>query len=234
VLIWPFAAAAFVRSFPDRPTRLPALRRLAYWPKFGLSYNKVKKNANTSVVLLLDHLQHEGEVSRRDAKWRTFGLFDVALSELGRLAQYHYFIVIRDPYSRVLSAFLDKFRHEEFWSSYGDFPLDPDGFDSFLAWLKAGGLNKDPHWDLQIKLMVWPLEKYDTVIRFENFAAEMHALFESRNIQISAELLEDVLPSDHGKKTSAADQLDRFYTPARRQLVAELFRDDFDALGYRR
>lgn len=223
---------SFVRAFPARRTRVRALRRLGYWPRLGFSYNKLKKNANTSVVLLLDQIDGVGSVSRREAKWRTSGLFDLPLPELGRLTRYHYFIVIRDPYSRVLSAFLDKFRHHEFRKRYGAFALDPDGFDAFLAWLKAGGLNKDPHWDLQTKLMVWPLDKYDTVIRFENFASEMRALLQKWKIEVAPELLQDVLPGDRDKKTSATEQMGRFYTPARRQLVAELYRDDFTALGY--
>lgn len=228
----PIAAAAFAAAFRERQTRRRALRRLGFWPEFGLCYNKIKKNANTSVVLLLDQASGAVAASRRDAKWRTSGLFDLPLRRLRELQQYHYFVVVRDPYSRVLSAFLDKFRHDAFRKKFGAFALDPDGFGQFLSWLRAGGLDKDAHWDLQTKLMVWPLEAYDTVIRFENFAPQMRALLDAQGIAIDPELLLDVLPADRDKKTSATQQLDRFYTPERRALVADLYRADFKALGY--
>lgn len=228
----PLALCAFLSTFRDRVTRAGALRRLAYFPSLGLSYNKVKKNANTSVVMLLSELETGRANSRSETKKQLSGLQDIRVSELSRLRRFHYFVVVRDPYSRVLSAFLDKFRHESFRRRYGEFEQTPEGFGHFLAWLDAGGLGRDAHWDLQSKSIIWPLEAFDTVLRFETFANDFAALLKSRGLSVDPTLLEDVLPQDQDKKTRASDKVADFYTPERREIVRRLYRKDFEALGY--
>lgn len=232
ILVAPVAFFTFHLAFRDRTTRIPALRRLAYFSRSGLCYNKVKKNANTSVVLLLQQIEDSAPLSRNDAKWQSAGLADLNWRDLGRLRRFHYFVVIRDPYSRVLSAFLDKFRHEGFRRRYGAFDLTPEGFGQFLRWLETGGILKDPHWDLQTKLIVWPLEKFDTVIRLENFAEEIGRLLNQRNIPHDPAVLADIFPQDASKKTSASQKLESFYNLERKAIVQRLFRADFEALGY--
>ena len=228
----PLALYSFLSTFRDRTTRAKALRRLAYFPDLGLCYNKVKKNANTSVVLLLSELETGRVSSRSEAKKQLSGLQDLRISEFSQLRRYHYFVVVRDPYSRVLSAFLDKFRHESFRRRYGEFDRTPEGFGRFLTWLENGFLGRDAHWDLQTKSIVWPLEAFNTVIRFETFANDFAALLKSRGLSVDPNLLADVLPQDQDKKTSATDQVSLFYTPQRREIVARLYRIDFEALGY--
>lgn len=230
--VFPLALYSFLSAFPDRTTRASALRRLAYFPNLGLCYNKVKKNANTSVVMLLSELETGRINSRSETKRQLSGLPDLRVSEFSRLRSYHYFVVVRDPYSRVLSAFLDKFRHESFRRRHGDFDRTSEGFGRFLIWLDKGGLGKDAHWDLQSKVIVWPLEAFDTVIRFETFANDFAALLRSRGLDVDPTLLADVLPQDQDKKTQANDKVSLFYTPERREIVGRLYRIDFEALGY--
>jgi hypothetical protein len=209
-----------------------AISRVAVFPDLGLAYNRVKKNANTSTIILLRQLESGGIEERNDAKWNARTYFDFADPAQQGLDALHLFIIIRDPYSRVLSAFLDKFRTEHYQRKHGHFELTPEGFGQFLRWLENGGLKRDAHWDLQTRLMMLPLEKYDTVIRFENYRDGLRNLLESRALTLPPDALKELYPSDRAKETKSSSKLAQFYTPGRAELVRRLFAEDFRALGY--
>ena len=209
-----------------------AVARVTVFPSLGLAYNRVKKNANTSTVILLRQIE-TGMIEDRDAaKWNSRRYFDLSATELRDLDRLHMFIIIRNPYSRVLSAFLDKFRSELYKRRHDKFELTPEVFGQFLVWLSNGGLSRNSHWDLQTKLMMLPLDQYDTVIRFENFRNGISDLLASRGIAMPENALRELYPSDMKKKTGSVSKLDQFYTPERAELVKDLFAEDFAQLGY--
>ena len=80
---------------------------------------------------------------------------------------------------------------------------------AFVGWLKNDGLNKDAHWDLQTKLMLLPLAKYDAVVQFENFAAEMSELL--RNL---VRLRVSVAPSSTSGSAPSASPTMSFIGPS--------------------
>lgn len=209
-----------------------AISRVAVFPELNLAYNRVKKNANTSTIILLRQLESGGIEERNDAKWNARTYFDFPDPALHGLDSLHLFIIVRNPYSRVLSAFLDKFRTERYQRKHGHFELTPEGFGAFLTWLEKGGLSRDAHWDLQTKLMMLPLEKYDTVIRFENYREELKNLLESRGLKLPPDALRELYPSDRAKETKSSSKLVQFYTPERASIVQRLYAEDFSALGY--
>ncbi len=214
------------------PVRLRAATRVAVFPELGLAYNRIKKNANTSTIILLRQLEAGQVEERNDAKWNAKTWFDLSADELDRLDALHLFVIIRNPYGRVLSAFLDKFRSPRYQRRHGAFPLTPEGFEQFLRWLDQGGLKRDAHWDLQTKLMMLPLSGYDSVIRFESFRDELRALLEARGIALPEGALRELFPSDKTKRTGSSDKLRQFYTADSVALVRKLYAADFEALGY--
>lgn len=214
------------------PIQSRAISRVAVFPELGLAYNRIKKNANTSTIILLRQLEAGTIEERNVAKWNARTYFDLSYEDFERISDLQIFVIIRNPYSRVLSAFLDKFRSDRYRRQHGAFPLTPDGFGAFLQWLEKGGLNRDAHWDLQTKLMMLPLERYDTVIRFEHFREGLRKLLEARGIILPPDALQELFPSDLSKKTGSSDKLAAFYTHERAALVRKLYAADFDALGY--
>lgn len=156
----------------------------------------------------------------------------MSAAELRDLKNLHLFIIVRNPYSRVLSAFLDKLKKERYQKAHGTFDLTPEGFGDFLKWLENGGLTGDPHWDLQTKLMMVPLEKYDTVVRFETFSSSMRSFLEGRGLTVPAGALEEYYPSYRGRETNSSSKLTQFYTPERAEIVRRLYAKDFEALDY--
>lgn len=213
-----------------------AWKRVAIYPGLGLAYNRIKKNANTTVVMLLREMETGSVESRKAAKDNSPKVRDLSFSQILRVRECCFFVVVRNPYSRVLSAFLNRFFSPDENSRRQDlgFELTPSGFAAFVEWLKDGGLDKNAHWDLQTKLMFLPLEKYDFVVRFENFKPEMLALLEGRGLSAPTGRLDGLYPTDTNKKTSSDSRLQEFYTPRLAEIVAELYAKDFDELGYSR
>lgn len=228
----PRALTAVRARYGHGVARKAALRRLAFYPRLGLAFNRVKKNANSALVLVLHELEtgESGQAARiKDA---APNLFDLPAAEIARLNDYAVFVSVRNPYSRVLSAFLDKFRFAEYRRQYGDFPLTPEGFGAFLDWLDQGGLARDAHWDRQVKLMALPLDSYDGVLRFENLQSDARTFFASRGLALPDGALGSEHRGDRGKETGADRQLAAYYTAGRAALVARLYAEDFGALGY--
>jgi len=102
----------------------------------------------------------------------------------------------------LLSGFLDKHRYNGAKEKYGQFDLTPCWFRGFVTWLEDGGIVRDSHWDLQIKLMLLPLEKYSYVFRFESLRNDMKLFLSKHEIHLKSDRLNDLYPSDASKKIS--------------------------------
>jgi hypothetical protein len=184
------------------------------------------------MVVLLNELQ-SGTVEHHDlVKQNSVSLATLPAAQALKIHAAKFIVVVRNPYTRVLSAFLDKFRFEKFTSLYGAMSLDKEGFEKFLRWLAAGGLCKDGHWDLQGKLMLLPLNCYDRVIRFENLQRETISYLREIGMPAEDYTLSNLYPSDQDNRTGANRLAERFYTPSTLSIVQELYSSDFDALGY--
>ncbi|GAB4263645.1 MAG: hypothetical protein Kow0013_10230 [Pararhodobacter sp.] len=141
-------------------------------------------------------------------------------------------VIVRAAFSRTLSAIPDKFREPRNQRKHGAFPLTPQGFLGSLRALAAGGQNKDGHRDLQTKLIVGPLDRFDAVLRFEILGADLEAALSGAGIPFDAERLKRAYPSDERKSTGASARLAQVCTPEAEALVARLHAADFQALGY--
>lgn len=211
-----------------------ACKRIVTYPKLDLTYNRIKKNANTTIVTLLREMTTGHVESRKEAKHFSQGYTDLTLAQIWNLRHTFFFVVVRDPYSRVLSAFLEKFQHENYRKKFGAFDRSPSGFADFLEWLETDGLGRDSHWNLQTRLLLLPLDKYDRVIRFEHLKEDMASMFGSLGLPAPLHRLDGLYPTDVNKKTSSSSRLHEFYTPRLAGIVAHLYAKDFDQLGYSR
>lgn len=149
---------------------------------------------------------------------------------------YKRFCFVRDPYSRILSAYLDKIAGLDkrglgagFRRNYGLDEAAPVSFKDFLELLKTGAIeekNWDQHWRTQFTLVRPDLIKYDLVGKLETFDdsyAELKVLLKDK-----IDDYRTIAPH----KTNAADILDDHYTPDLRAIVADLYAKDFEYFGY--
>ena len=161
---------------------------------------------------------------------------------------------VRDPYARVLSAYLNKVEsrlplpeeaegEEYFLTVTRDIDrfrreaLDVARYPQidltvFLKWLEDGTSRYvgDEHWQKQVVLLRWKKVEYDFVGRFENLAEEAPVLLEKMGCDIPFPSQKDV----KFPPTNAVSKIDRYYTPESFALVSKLYAEDFDALGYER
>lgn len=214
------------------PIDVEGAKRVAAFPELGLAYNRIKKSANTSTMILLNQISSGEIVKGNAAKTTAQNLFELSADEISDVKSMTLFVVIRNPYARVLSAFLGKMPRQSYQKKHGAFEMTPDGFGKFLHWLEGGGLTGDPHWDLQTKLMMLPLDRYDAVIRLESYNQSMRELIESCGLTVPEGALEDYYATYRGHETNARSKLAQFYTKERVEIVRRLFSEDFRALGY--
>ncbi|HVV64796.1 MAG TPA: sulfotransferase family protein [Rhizomicrobium sp.] len=151
-----------------------------------------------------------------------------------RSSAYFRFCFVRDPYARVLSAYLDKLvRNErERPQSLASLGLAPDAQPSFREFLEALERTEpskfDVHWARQVDLLTPKLVAYDFIGRFENFREDFSTVL--GRIGRGPDWIADA----RQHRTDASAQLSQWIGPAERALIERIFAADFDAYGYSR
>lgn len=140
------------------------------------------------------------------------------------------FTVVRNPYGRILSAYLDKIRRPgilrtQFLLQHG-LPLGKDvSFREFLECLSRKPAILDQHYRPQVQNIyygyldidaIWPLEDLDTTLA--DLAARFGVSF--------------VLPSKGGHTTGAGEKIKKHFDDACIEIARDLYREDFRRLGY--
>lgn len=162
---------------------------------------------------------------------------------------------VRDPYTRILSAFLDKIeRRIEYIDgdnievdyflqvarkvdSFRRGALDTDNFpelnfEVFLLWLRdSSDLERfDEHWQKQSILLMVDQVEYDIIGRFENLRIDSKIILNAMGLDFEFPSQKDLrFPA-----TAAADKMKNYYSDRAIALVSDIFSEDFNALGYKK
>jgi hypothetical protein len=105
------------------------------------------------------------------------------------------------------------------------------GFTRFVLWLGDGNLHADRHWEPQLQSM-FPLHYYTDVLPQEDLSRELAGLLDRRGVAVPPGLLRRARPEEDAHNQHAERRLKEFYSAAARDVVAELYREDFTRLGY--
>jgi Sulfotransferase family len=183
---------------PTGDVNLEAFHRVAVFRKSKVVFNRLKKNANSTAMIALTRLEQGLLLSSPRAAKHEACRLDAATLLFSDLAHFDWLLIIRDPYSRTLSAFLEKFEQESYIRSYGNFELSPNGFYNFLCWLKDGGMNADYHWNLQTAHIFLPVNLYTKIIKFETLDSEFLSFLQKKDPSIDSDfLMEASWPATH-------------------------------------
>jgi hypothetical protein len=141
------------------------------------------------------------------------------------------FCFVRNPYTRALSCYLDKFVQNE-WERARLSPilgLSSDGIPTFYEFLLAVRAQppgeRDIHWESQAFHLRPSVVNYSFIGRFEHFQDDMGKVVELLG-----------LTPYSGKKdihaTNSGKLLNQYYGPGEKKLVRQIYRDDFLTFGY--
>lgn len=152
---------------------------------------------------------------------------------------YFKFALTRNPYSRILSSYLDKFV-KNMWEKRRRAPglgLDPEKeipFIDFLHVIRNQSIEEmDIHWMPQAYLLPLATENLDFIGKFETFQDDwtfiLKTMQERSNIQ-NSNLFQSQNITWHN--TGANEKIKNYYTPETVDIVKELYRIDFEKFGY--
>lgn len=211
---YPFRSAASIRSADDRGMVDMEL---------GFFCNRVPKAANSTVVTNLARLKFGRDIDSPDAKKMFTTPARLSKAEVERFPSLFKFTVVRSPYTRTLSAYLDKIERRALRagkeSSFRDFLLQAKNKQRFLF--------SNAHWAPQSSLMLIPVEQFDFIGKVESLNDDLAEI--TRRIRPE---LEQSLTSFKKNATGAGDKLRHYYDDELIALVQDLYRDDFTTFNY--
>lgn len=219
---------------------------VAVFPGLGIVYNRIKKSGNTTVSAFLFEAANEFNFSAEAGfKKKFLTPLQMTWKEIWALQHMRSIVVVRDPFSRVLSGFLQKVArgsrgtHRD--QKYAEFPgfgdATPEGFLAFLLGLENGLIHRNRHFWPQSSLLFQRLDRFDHVIKLETLVGDMTNLLNAIGMDpnLAMRLSEPHRVDVEGggtKITRATNKMSAYYDVQSRELVRRLYLRDFEAFGY--
>lgn len=218
------AGAPFYRRYAGPPNAMLPVAdpRGAVSLEHGFFYNRIPKAANSTVTRLLVNaigVDAIGPAAKHVFKRPS----ELSKVEVDRFAACFKFTVVRNPYERVLSAYLDKIARRVDTRRWGEI----SDFYAFCRFLDGGALHADPHWAPQIDLLLLPTSLFDLVVQVEHLSRDLPPVFEMLGLPAPSATERYGPPP-----TQAGALLAQHYDDTSRSVVARLYERDFAAFGY--
>ena len=228
----------YERHLPAAADRLAAIdKRILISDENQFIYVRVPKCANSTIVLMLglEELGIDGAqwadmppIEQRHffadtLKKRTFSR-PSKLATADTVASYRRIMFVRNPYSRLASAYLDKVASGKYEKQVG-LPADI-GFGGFCQYLRSGGLYRNIHWLPQTAITPFPIDSFDFIGRFERLDDDLTRLTR----MLHGRDQPTISLASHA--THAGEHLHELYGEAEVRIVRELYAEDFAQLDY--
>jgi hypothetical protein len=211
--------------------------------KHGYCYFRIPKCANSTVAKTLAHYDPAIGVAEDDpdvekTKKRFDGFLDVrALTPAALQKKYFLFTFVRNPYSRLLSAYLDKI------AGRGDSSVDYNSvvkacgverhtdvsFELFVGYLENRGLWANPHWAPQVAMIPVKPARLGFIGRVESLERDLATVIDrifGAGTFVSTQTRAD-------GRQHATSRIEQFYDDELARRVYGLYRQDFDTFAYR-
>lgn len=226
-----------------RELRTQAFGRMAVSNQHGFIYIRIPKAANSTITKTLaahfmdideDEIRNDktGDITKK--KFQSF-FRTKCLTSTEALKRFFIFSFFRNPYARLLSAYLDKIRagndKELFhWvaETMGFTRTEDMDFLDFIRFLEQGNLNKNAHWAPQIKLCPLPVNKLHFTGKVENLEHDLPQLIDT----LGGKGTFTKIFSHSENRQSADNNISDFYNDNLAKRVYKLYKKDFDALDY--
>jgi hypothetical protein len=158
----------------------------------------------------------------------------MSFAEIFQSQRLFRFALVRNPYCRALSCYLDKIvaeSTERQWHQHllGFEQEEPISFRKFLLAIhQIDDRSRDMHWRSQAGLINDRRIHYHYLGAFEHFRRDLSYALEQIGCDQAAEMLQDV----RAHRTDAAGRLQEFFGDAELTLVQQIYRVDFLRYGY--
>lgn len=231
----------FHRAFPgvNVEVTMQVDKRVAIGHEPAFVYFRIPKAANSTVIsTLYANVSSDGDLEASAAKRAFTRASNLNRRELERLSRDHFlFTFVRDPFSRLASAYLDKvvaargtMAGKRAVAAYLGVPVDAEiSFLDFCRFLNAGGLYSNPHWYPQGDFIPCGVHRLDFVGRVERLEKDLPALTH-KLFGASAQGVIEWAPH----RTSANDKLVQLYCAESIDIVRRIYNADFHLFGYSR
>ena len=152
--------------------------------------------------------------------------------------EYFRFSFVRNPYSRVLSAYLNKVgnpaeRERLFFRNQLELTSNEElSFLDFLKIILQQTPDKmDIHWCPQSDLLGYAKIKYDFIGRFENFNEDFQFVI-AKILEKEPHKIKDIIAVDQTHQTNANNYLGEYLTKEAQSLIQKIYQKDFENFGY--
>lgn len=190
--------------------------------RLGFFCNRIPKAANSTIVENLALWSYNQEIPSKMAKKQFTRPSQLTRNEVNQLKKMYCFAIVRNPFTRTLSAYLDKVERR---ASKNNKKLT---FICFLKQLANGQLYSNAHWAPQHSLLLLPLDDFNFIGKVESLEDDLkHVRAQILNKKSKAEL-----KAFNTNATGARKKLDVYYDNHAIGLVIELFKKDFELFSY--
>ncbi len=210
---------------------------VAVFPRLGVIFNRVKKSGNTSVVAFLSDLEGSAGQSVHDLK-REHRLTELTLAQTLALGRFHTIVVVRNPYTRAISGYLDKIAsgsNPRYSAVQGFGSASPEGLETFLGRLSETRFLRDRHFYPQTRLLFQGIDEYSCVAKLETIVPDMTRFL--RQIGQDPALAQSLskphsLEQKQAGKITLSAKKKSLLTDRSREIIRNLYAQDFADLGY--
>lgn len=229
-----------VRNVPAE-LRKGVWARIAVCPRHRFIYLRIPKAANSTITKTLAarvfperRQEFEIDADAEIAKKSFERLPLICFSRQRILKRFFVFSFFRNPFTRVLSAYLDKIASAPKpvfqWTarSMGLESTSEMSFENFVTFLENDNLDANVHWAPQVRICPFPVEELHFAGKIEQLERDLAIVMEKI---FGAGSYGDILMREHNRQR-ASEKTASFYDESLIKRVGELYREDFDRLGY--
>lgn len=162
---------------------------------------------------------------------KPFQLSDRELKHVLSSPEFFKFTFVRDPYSRLLSCYLEKVKRKNqcIWLLYKFTPSlgENISFQEFVDTIELmTPFQMDSHWRIQKKQIFYDDIEFDFIGRFEKFDEDFAYVKQKLFIDVDLSLRRD------SHKVDTFTQLDSYYDADNLDKVLDIYKEDFVTFNY--